>query len=203
MNSLQVFLAETASHSSGLAWRGTTLDGKYPGSLARGIFIQNARIQLLRRHPVADIMGGTCSGTRVEMRGYWRRAGEGDAGLFGLNTRSLFIVLECVHIETENDRVATRLRHERIAREQNDSRKRPEACRKAFDEAFDGLLRFGGATPPKECATLGLSELPSTKEALRAAWRARIRSCHPDTGGSEAAAQAVNSAYQTLLERFQ
>lgn len=47
-------------------------------------------------------------------------------------------------------------------------------------------------------ALLGLAP-GFTQTALKRAYRAAIRTAHPDAGGTEAAAQAINSAYELIL----
>lgn len=50
--------------------------------------------------------------------------------------------------------------------------------------------------------TLGLSGVPSTEAELKTAYRAAIRKCHPDLGGSEDEAAKLNAAYELALTLF-
>jgi curved DNA-binding protein CbpA len=40
-----------------------------------------------------------------------------------------------------------------------------------------------------------------TREELKRAWRAKVQAAHPDRGGSTAAAQEINAAYDRMLKR--
>lgn len=66
-----------------------------------------------------------------------------------------------------------------------------------MEKAFQG---FAALPPPKSCWEL-LGVQPGVSEAeVRAAWRRRIGEAHPDQGGSEAAASALNAARDDALK---
>lgn len=54
----------------------------------------------------------------------------------------------------------------------------------------------------EDLKTLGLSELPSSKEELKKIWRNVMTTAHPDKGGTHEQAMAINEAYERLQCRF-
>ena len=62
------------------------------------------------------------------------------------------------------------------------------------------MLIQGQATGAQELlALLGLDEMPKSVGELQKARRKAMRKAHPDVGGSEAAAQEINHAYEQVL----
>lgn len=53
-------------------------------------------------------------------------------------------------------------------------------------------------TRTDDLAALGLEAMPDSLDALRAAYYAAIRACHPDRGGDTEKAALVNAAYERL-----
>jgi hypothetical protein len=72
----------------------------------------------------------------------------------------------------------------------SDWRKKAEQMKRRYTNADEFLT------------LLGLDEIPGTLEELNKARRATMRKAHPDMGGSEERAQAVNHAYEVIRAKI-
>ncbi len=57
--------------------------------------------------------------------------------------------------------------------------------------------------PAEELQTLGLVERPVNLAVLKIVWKRSMQTAHPDRGGSLAAAQRVNAAYEKLRSQLE
>jgi hypothetical protein len=102
----------------------------------------------------------------------------------------------------------------------NNDEKEKERKKKSAQRVFDRYKRYkdGPAGSPDQwarqaenvlkpvaggnLALLGLSEMPETIKELKAARRKAMLANHPDRGGDETKAAAINRAYDQLAKHF-